>query len=63
MTDTDLENLYKQNLPESHYAALRGVFDAGVAYGQGLSQAPTQDVSLTLADATVAPLDPTIVTV
>lgn len=62
MSDTDLDNLYKQNLPESHYAGLRGVFDAGVAYAQSLSAAPTNDVSLTVSDATVAPLDPVITT-
>lgn len=44
MTDNDLEILYKQNINESHFAALRGVFDAGYAVGAG-SGVPTIDQS------------------
>jgi hypothetical protein len=62
MTDTDLDNLYKANLPESHPAALRGVFDAGVAYGQGASSTPTGDVSQTVPDATAVQDTPVITT-
>lgn len=62
MTDSDLDNLYKANLSESHAAGLRGVFDAGVAVGQGLGQAPAQDVSLTTSDATAATDVPVITT-
>lgn len=29
MTDQEIDNIYKANLPVSHYAALRGVWDAG----------------------------------
>lgn len=46
MTDTDLDNLYKVNLPISHYAGLRGVFDAAYALGANqTSPAPSADVS------------------
>lgn len=53
MTNQDLENVYKVNLPTSHFAGLRGVFDAGVAYGQGLVTAAAADVSLTAPATTV----------
>lgn len=50
MSDNDLENLYKSALPESHYAGLRAVFDAG--YGVGSATVVTTDVSQTVSDAT-----------
>jgi len=63
MNDTDLDNLYKQNVGESHYAGLRGVFDAGYALGAGSSVAIAQntDPSLTVNTTQVAPLDPTAI--
>lgn len=61
MTDTDLDNLYKMNLPESHFAGLRGIFDAGVAYGQN-SGPPTADISQVVPAATAAADDPVITT-
>jgi hypothetical protein len=61
MNDTELENLYKLNTGESHYAGLRGVFDAGYALGAGSSTliAQNTDPSLTATSAQVTPLDPT----
>lgn len=59
MTDQDLDNIYKQNLPVSHGAGLRGVFDAGYfaalqatvnAQSTDASQTasvPAQDVAIT----------------
>jgi len=60
MTDNDLETLYKSALPESHFAGLRAVFDAGYADGAGLSTQST-DASLT-APVPPAADDPTITT-
>jgi hypothetical protein len=59
MTDTDIENIYKANLGVSHYAGLRGVFDAGYAIGASITINPpgvgpiTPDFSLTIAAPTV----------
>lgn len=39
MTDNDLENLYKQNFPVSHYAALRAVWSDGYNYALGINPA------------------------
>ena len=60
MTDNDLDNIYKQNVGESHFAGLRGVFDAGYNFGAGVSVAVAQQVdpSLTINPTTVAPVDP-----
>lgn len=60
MTDNDLENLYKTNLSESHFAGLRGVFDAGYAIGAGAQQTIDQSQSASAATATTD--DPTITT-
>ena len=60
MTDTDIENVYKQNVSTSHFAGLRGVFDAGFALGAG-SGVPTTDQSQT-ASATTAAADTPVVT-
>lgn len=55
MTDADLETLYKVNLPTSHAAALRGVFDAGYEVGAGATvNAQTADASLTVSESTAA---------
>ena len=61
MTDNDLENLYKQNVAESHYAGLRGVFDAGYALGAATG-VPTTDQSLVASAPAAAADDPTITT-
>jgi hypothetical protein len=45
MTNTDLENLYKINVSESHAAGLRGVFDAGYNLALGLTQATATDAA------------------
>jgi hypothetical protein len=60
MSDNDLEVLYKSALPESHFAGLRAVFDAGYADGSGASVEAT-DASLTAAVPPAAD-DPTITT-
>ncbi len=60
MTDSDLENLYKANVATSHFAGLRGVFDAGVAYGQALSTASTFDQSVNANAVTATADTPTI---
>ena len=60
MTDSDLENLYKTNVATSHFAGLRGVFDAGVSYGQGLSTPSTFDQSVN-ANAATATADTPII--
>lgn len=60
MTDLDLENLYKSALPESHAAGLRAVFASG--YGVGAAMVVTQDVSLTVADATAVADDQVTIT-
>ncbi len=39
MTDTELDKIYKANIDVSHYAALRGVWDAG--YNSALQIMPT----------------------
>lgn len=58
MTDNDLENIYKLNVPESHYAALRAVWDSG--YNYALSQsASTADPSNTATAATAIADTPT----
>ena len=44
MTNDDLEKSYKANVAESHFAGLRGVFDAGFAMGAGRG-IPTADQS------------------
>jgi hypothetical protein len=50
MTDTDIENLYKSQLGESHFAGLRAVFDAGFQLGAAQPVTPlTTDASLTQA--------------
>ena len=61
MTDSDLENLYKANVSESHCAGLRGVFDAGYNLGAGNSLAVSQntDPSANVNAVSAAPLDPT----
>lgn len=51
MTDNDLETIYKSSLPESHFAGLRAVYDAG--YDQAASIDPT--VSAGDASATAPP--------
>jgi hypothetical protein len=68
MTDNELEVVYKANISESHYAGLRGVFDAGYALGAGLSaqvaSVTDQSTASTVTDATVAPVvNSTITTV
>ncbi|GAC1457370.1 MAG: hypothetical protein NVSMB70_01100 [Chamaesiphon sp.] len=49
MTDQDLDALYKANIGTSHYAAIRGVFNAGVNYDKGLTQAPAQPAAAAVA--------------
>jgi len=68
MTDNELESVYKANIATSHFAGLRGVFDAGYALGAALPAqvAQTTDPSsaATVTDTTVAPVvDPNIQTV
>lgn len=58
MSNNDLEILYKANLPESHAAGLRGIFDAGVGYGQGLSAPAQGDISMTVTEAQAALVEP-----
>jgi len=64
MTDNDLDNLYKQNVGESHCAGLRGVFDAGYAVGAGSTVAIAQntDPSTNVTAAQAAPVDPNAIT-
>jgi hypothetical protein len=65
MSDNELELVYKINLTTSHFAGLRGVFDAGYAAGAGLtaSQAQSADNSTIVSDATMASdVDPNITT-
>ncbi len=41
MSDTELEALYKAALPQSHFAGLRAVYDAGLRVGsQSTEQEP-----------------------
>jgi len=61
MNDNDLEMIYKQNVAVSHFAGLRGLFDAGYAMGQG-SGAPTQDQSLSANAATATADTPNVTT-
>ena len=63
MTDTDLDNLYKQNLPTSHAAGLRGVFDAGAQSAAGQQPVPPEDDSASVSDATAVADTPQITTV
>lgn len=67
MTDDDLERIYKANISTSHFAGLRGVFDAGYALGAGYSaqQAAVADASTlpTVTYAAVAPLVDTPTTI
>ena len=53
MTDNELEQMYKDNISTSHFAGLRGIFDAGYAAGAGFtaSQAQGADPSAVVADA------------
>lgn len=55
MQDADLETIYKANIPVSHFAGLRGVYDAGFAAGasQQVNATPTA------ADASAAQVAPT----
>ncbi len=62
MTDADLEILYKKNIDVSHFAALRGIFDAGYAMGAGTG-VPTVDQSAAASAATAAADDPAVTTV
>jgi len=60
MLDQDLDNLYKENIGTSHYAALRAVWDSG--YNYALSQTPaipTQDPSLLASNTTAIADTPT----
>ena len=64
MTDNDLETMYKVNVGESHYAGLRGVFDAGYALGAGSTVATAQnsDPSTSAFIAQALPDDPANIT-
>lgn len=60
MSNDDIEKIYKQNVAESHFAGLRGVFDAGFALGAGTG-VPTVDQSSN-ASATTASADTPVIT-
>lgn len=58
MTNTELDNIYKANIAKSHYAGLRGVWDAGYNTALGLT-APAEATSEDPSDTIVAPNDTT----
>lgn len=63
MTDNDLENLYKANVPVSHYAALRAVWDDGYNFALSINPAGQgQDPSQTASAATATADEPTTTT-
>lgn len=60
MTDSEIDNIYKANLPISHFAALRGVYDAGYFDANNANVDPgTGDPSMTASAPTA---DETITT-
>lgn len=62
MLDSDIEAIYKMNVNESHYAALRAVWDDGYNYALSISSPGSVDPSNTATVTTAVTDDPTIVT-
>lgn len=61
MNDADIEAIYKANINESHFAGLRGVFDAGYQLGVAQAAQPaTPDPSTANTEAAVLADTPVI---